>query len=110
MAHADPLFASQVNELIGKVDPSRATAPGSTVRVMLVDDHAILREGLSALLELESDLKVVGQAGSIPEAVENATLLKPDLIITDLSLPGATGMQGIVELRSRAPNARLIGP
>jgi len=108
MALADPVFSSQINELIDKSASGAAIAPGATVRIMLVDDHAILREGLSALLELESDLKVVGQAGSIPEAVENATLLNPDLIITDLSLPGATGMQGIVELRARAPHARLI--
>ncbi len=105
MTHKEPLFATQVAELNRKISDGVRNGP---VRIMLVDDHAILREGLSALIELEPDFKVVGQAGSIPEAVGVATTLQPDLIVTDLSLPGTTGMQGIVELRSRAPNARLI--
>jgi DNA-binding NarL/FixJ family response regulator len=77
-------------------------------RIVLVDDHTILREGLSALIELESDLEVVGQAGSIAEAVGVCQSLQPDLIITDISLPGATGVQGIVELRERCLGARLL--
>ncbi len=108
MAQIAPLFSTQVVESTMNTDSPTTPAVGSSVRIMLVDDHAILREGLSALLELEPGLKIVGQAGSIPEAVEVASRLQPDLIISDLSLPGATGMQGIVELRSRAPNARLI--
>ena len=85
-----------------------AKPPSRRTRILLVDDHAILREGLSALIELESDLSVIGQAGSIAEAVATAAALGPDLIITDISLPGATGVQGIVELRRRCPQARLL--
>ncbi len=81
------------------------TRPG---RVVLVDDHAILREGLSALIELEGDLKVVGQAGTIAEGVELVQTLKPDLIISDISLPSSSGLQGIIEFRHRCPAARLI--
>jgi DNA-binding NarL/FixJ family response regulator len=77
-------------------------------RVLLIDDHAILREGLSALLNVESGLEVVGQAGSVAEAVEIAGSLNLDLIITDVRLPLATGVQDIVELRSRYPSARLL--
>ena len=77
-------------------------------RILLVDDHTILREGLCALLELESDLKVVGQAGSIAEALLIVEPLRPNLIITDISLPGSTGVQGLVELRSRCRGARLL--
>ena len=108
MAQHEPLISPQGNVFMNKSDAGLAFTPGSTVRIVLVDDHTILREGLRALLELEQDLKIVGEAGSVPEAIEVATALQPDLIITDLSLPGSTGMQGIVELRSRAPNARLI--
>lgn len=77
-------------------------------RIVLVDDHAILREGLIALSEMESDLKVVGQAGSIAEGVAVAMATLPDLIITDLSLPGATGVQGIVEFHQRCPDSRVL--
>jgi DNA-binding NarL/FixJ family response regulator len=95
-------------------DAPSATAPkvfdtsAHRARILLVDDHAILREGISALLALENDLDVVGQAGSIVDAVERACALRPDLIITDLSLPGAAGMQGIVELRRCCPQSLLL--
>jgi two-component system response regulator NreC len=78
------------------------------LRVLLIDDHAILREGLSALISIESDLEVVGQAGSMSEAVEIAGSLDLDLIITDIRLPVTTGMQDIAELRSRCPSTRLL--
>jgi DNA-binding NarL/FixJ family response regulator len=77
-------------------------------RVLLIDDHAILREGLSALLNAESGLEVVGQVGSVAAAVEIAGSLDLDLIITDIRLPVASGMQDILELRSRYPRARLL--
>ena len=77
-------------------------------RLMLIDDHAILREGLIALSEMERDLKVVGQAGSIAEGLRTAMATRPDLIITDLSLPGSTGLQGIVELRQGCPESRVL--
>jgi DNA-binding NarL/FixJ family response regulator len=89
-------------------DPSPTAPVAIVARVLLIDDHAILREGLSALLDLESDLKVVGHAASIPEGLDVARAVQPNMIITDVSLPGATGMQGILELRKNCPNARLL--
>jgi DNA-binding NarL/FixJ family response regulator len=77
-------------------------------RVLLIDDHAILREGLSALINAEAGLAVVGQAQTVAEAVEIAGSLDFDLIISDMRLPVATGMQDIVQLRSRYPAARLL--
>ena len=87
---------------------SRLTAPRARARVLLIDDHAILREGLSALINLEPDMDVVGHAGSVVDGVALAQSLEPDLIITDISLPGATGVQGIVELRRRCARARIV--
>jgi DNA-binding NarL/FixJ family response regulator len=81
---------------------------GAPARIVLIDDHAILREGLTALSEMESDLKIVGQAGSITDGLTVAMATQPDLVITDLSLPGATGMQGILELRLRCPDSRVL--
>lgn len=77
-------------------------------RMILIDDHAILREGLIALSNMESDLSVVGQAASIAEGLTVAQSVQPDLIITDLALPGATGLQGIVEFRQRVPAAKVL--
>ena len=82
--------------------------PQRRTRILLVDDHAIMREGLAALIELEGDLCVVGQAGSLAEAMAIVAELAPDLMVTDISLPGATGIQGIVELRRRCPQVRLL--
>lgn len=77
-------------------------------RLILIDDHAILREGLIALSNMENDLKVVGQAATIAEGLQVAQTVLPDLIITDLALPGATGLQGIVEFRQRVPAAKVL--
>ncbi len=77
-------------------------------RLILIDDHAILREGLIALSNMESDLRVVGQAGTIAEGLAVAQATQPDLIISDLALPGATGLQGIVEFRQRVPAAKVL--
>ena len=77
-------------------------------RLILVDDHAILREGLIALSEMEPDLKVVGQAGTIAEGIAVALAQRPDLIVTDLCMPGSTGLQAIVEFRQRCPGAKVL--
>ena len=107
------LLRSEGSTVDATEDPPTSAPVASRVstgraRILLVDDHAILREGISALLALENDLEVVGHAASIVEAVERACALQPDLIITDLSLPGAAGMQGIVELRRCCPDSRLL--
>jgi DNA-binding NarL/FixJ family response regulator len=77
-------------------------------RLILIDDHAILREGLIALSNMESDLKVVGQAATIAEGLAVAQSTLPDLIVTDLALPGVTGLQGIVEFRQQIPTAKVL--
>jgi DNA-binding NarL/FixJ family response regulator len=63
------------------------------IRLLLADDHPIFRAGLRALLELEPDLTVVGEAASGDEAVEKALALRPDLVIMDLSMPGTHGLE-----------------
>jgi DNA-binding NarL/FixJ family response regulator len=76
--------------------------------VVLVEDHAILREGLRALIDLEPDLKVVGEASTGAEGVRAVQGLKPKLVITDLAMPGGSGLDTIEELRAVCPNLRVL--
>jgi DNA-binding NarL/FixJ family response regulator len=80
----------------------------STLSLMLVDDHAILREGLRALLELEPDFNVVGEASSVDAAIEMATRLQPDVVLTDIGMPGRSGLALVRELRAVCPNVRVV--
>jgi DNA-binding NarL/FixJ family response regulator len=77
------------------------------IKIYIVDDHAIVREGLHALLSLEANFEVVGDAADINEAIVKTPALAPDLIITDLSMPGVTGVSGIASLREHNPTAKI---
>ena len=87
--------------------PVPVQTPGSA-RVLIIDDHAILREGLASLIEVGGDFTVVGDAATLPDGVGLALRLMPDVVITDLSFPGATGLHGIAEMRRRCPSVRII--
>ena len=78
------------------------------IKVLLVDDHAILRAGLRALLEMQPDFHVVGEAGNFEESIECATRLQPDIVLTDIGLPGRSGLLLVRELRKICPAARII--
>ena len=80
----------------------------SPVRVLLADDHAVLRSGLRLLLSTQDDFEVVGEAGSGIEALELAASQQPDLILLDLSMPGLGGLEALPSLRRRAPRARIL--
>lgn len=81
------------------------TAP---IRVLIVDDHAILRSGLEHLLNDPVDMEVVGGAGDLTEALQLARSLSPDVITLDLTMPGSSGLNAIDALRSAVPAARII--
>jgi len=78
------------------------------IRVLLVDDHAVVREGLRAFLQLQDGLEIVGEAGDGAEAVDEAQRLAPDVIVMDLVMPGLDGVGAMRELRVRAPDSRVI--
>jgi DNA-binding NarL/FixJ family response regulator len=80
----------------------------TSARIVLVEDHAILREGLRALLELAPDLKVVGEASTGAEGVRVVQSTSPTLVITDLAMPGGSGLRTIDELRAACPNLRVL--
>lgn len=78
------------------------------IRVVVVDDHALLRSGLRLLVDAQADMKVVGEAGTLVEAMDVAAKLEPDIITLDLSMPGASGVSTVEALRRAAPKCRLI--
>lgn len=77
-------------------------------RILLADDHAVLRSGLRLLLEAQPDLKVVGESGSGREALTLAQALQPDLVLLDLTMPNLGGLEALPLLRKVAPAARLL--
>ena len=79
-----------------------------TTRIMLADDHAVVRRGLRLVLEGEPDLRVVGEAGDGAEAVERGLAPDVDLAVLDVSMPRKTGLQAARELTSRRPDVRVL--
>ncbi len=77
-------------------------------RVLLADDHAVLRAGLRLLLDAQPDLQVVGEAGDGGEALALAAQLQPDLILLDLTMPGLSGLEALPAVRKAAPAARIL--
>ena len=82
-----------------------ATTP---IRIVLADDHQVLREGLRSLLESEEDIKVVGEASSGEEAIRVVARTQPDIVVMDLGMPGMGGLEAIREIRRDHPHVRVI--
>ena len=78
------------------------------IRILLADDHPVLRSGLEALLWLEDGLQVVGQASTGEEAVEKARLLRPDVVVMDLSMPGIGGIEATKQIGELGLGARVL--
>src|SRR4029078_8365648 len=82
--------------------------PHPMIRVLVIDDHAILRTGIRSMLEREGDFTVVGQAANADQAVSRARALPPDVILLDVVMPRKSGFETLPELRAVAPEARVI--
>src|SRR3984893_13115428 len=78
------------------------------IGVLSVDDHPLLREGIAALVNAESDMKLVAEASNGSEAVEKFRLHRPDVTLMDLQWPALNGIEAIIGIRSEFPNARII--
>ena len=78
------------------------------IRVLSVDDHPLLREGIAALVNAETDMKLVAEASNGQEAIEKFRLHRPDVTLMDLQMPALNGIEAIIGIRSEFPNARII--
>jgi DNA-binding NarL/FixJ family response regulator len=79
-----------------------------SVRVLIVDDHAVVRSGLRLLLESESDIEVVGEAGTARDAVLEARSAKPDLVLMDVTMPGGSGLDVVSTLLHENENVKVL--
>ncbi|WP_207887700.1 two-component system response regulator NarL [Pseudomonas sp. 30_B] len=85
-----------------------ATPTDDRARILLVDDHPMMRKGVVQLLEFEDDLEVVGEAGSGEEALRLAAELEPDMILLDLNMKGMTGLDTLRAMRENGEDARIV--
>jgi two-component system response regulator NreC len=83
-------------------------AANAGVRVVIVDDHAVVRTGLRLVLDAEDDIETVGEAGDAREAVFEVRARKPDVILMDVTMPGKSGIEAIPDVLKEAPDAKVL--
>jgi len=79
-----------------------------SIRVMIVDDHAVVRSGLRRVIEAEDDIEVVGEAGNVRDAVFEARSSAPELVLMDMVMPGENGLAGIPKLLHEHPDLKIL--
>jgi DNA-binding NarL/FixJ family response regulator len=79
-----------------------------SLRVVLVDDHEVVREGLRALLDADEEIEVVGEAGTVSDAVRRVGYESPDVVVLDVRLPDGSGIEACREIRARWPEVRVL--
>jgi two-component system response regulator NreC len=80
----------------------------SDIRVLLADDHMVVRAGLKSLLGSEPDIRIIAEVSNGPDAVSYAMRLEPDVVIMDLTMPGQDGIEATKEIVEKAPNVRVL--
>ena len=78
------------------------------IRILTVDDHPLLREGIAALVNAESDMKLIAEASNGEEAIEQFRLHRPDVTLMDLQMPAMNGIEAVTRIRAEFPDARII--
>jgi two-component system, NarL family, response regulator DevR len=79
-----------------------------TLRIQLVDDHEVVRQGIKSMIDAEDDLEVVGEAGTVEEAIRRAGFDEPDVVVLDVRLPDGSGIEACREIRARWPETRVL--
>ena len=97
----------RIERIVAK--PKFVMGSGGKIRILLVDDHIVIRQGLSSLLKEHADITVVGEAANGDEAVQTARELRPDVILMDVSMPKLNGIEATRIIHSELPQIRIIG-
>lgn len=105
-AHSQPVPASDLGPLAR--NQSAGAGGGERIRIVLAEDHALVRDGTRRILEQQPDLEVVGEAGDGQEAMSLITRLQPDVAILDIRMPGANAVDVARHVRERCPKTRIV--
>ena len=89
--------------------PKLVVVPSKKIRVLLVDDHEIIRRGIAGLLKVEPDLEVIGEASNGEAGVDLARNMRPDVVLMDICMPGMDGVQATRVIHNELPEIRVIG-
>jgi len=110
----NPKIVSNMDGAHGSQESSAAPATTADrargkIRVLLVDDHAVVRQGLTGILNAEPDIVVIAEAGDGEQAVQQALLHRPDVIIMDVSMPGMNGIDATRKIMAELPDTKIVG-
>jgi CheY-like chemotaxis protein len=100
-------ISEKVGKFMGKTISRSPDAPQA--KILLVDDHTVVRQGLSAMLNLHSDIEIVSEAADGEEAVKEARKMQPDIILMDIGMPKLDGVEATRVIHSEFPHIRIIG-
>src|SRR5271170_587066 len=92
----------------GNKNPANCGRKSAAIRILVVEDHTVVRDGLVAIIKQEGDLNVVAETGDGRQAVELWKQQRPDVTLMDLKMPGMDGVDAIYEIRAVDPGARII--
>jgi DNA-binding NarL/FixJ family response regulator len=90
------------------IETTRKMSTAHKITIMIVEDHPVFREGLSLILAAQTDLVVVAEASTADEAIQQYPKVKPDLVLMDQRLPGASGTEALIAIREKFPHAKVI--
>ena len=90
------------------VDPTTAGMSKGRLRIMLVDDHEVVRDGVKSLINAHDDLTVVAEAASVKEAIDQALKIRPDVVVMDVRLAGGSGIEATREIRARLDGTQVL--